>query len=83
MNVSKHLPMLLVTLFMAGPLIWMVGASLKSSDEYQADPMSLWPESPRWENYQEATTVLPFWQGLTNTLLLCAGVLPELCFLAL
>lgn len=69
----KHLPMIGVTLLMAGPLVWMVGASLKCGAEYTADPLSLWPAEPRPSNYREATSVLPFWRGLTNTLLLCAG----------
>ena len=71
--IARHLPMLLVTMLMAGPMLWMVGASLKSSAEYAADPTRLWPAEPHWENYQQATTVLPFWRALTNTLVLCAG----------
>ena len=72
-NLLKHLPLLVVTVLLAGPLVWMLGASLKSASEYSESPMSFWPSEPRWENYREATTVLPFWQGLANTLLLCTG----------
>ncbi len=72
-NVLRHLPLVLTTLLIAGPLVWMLGTSLKSSAEYAAHPERLWPAEPRWENYLEAVSVLPFWQCLTNTLILCAG----------
>lgn len=77
--IGRHLPMLLVTVLLAGPLVWMLATSLKSSTEYMAHPESLWPFWPlgdaemRWANYRDAVSVLPFWQCLLNTLLLCFG----------
>ncbi len=77
--IARYLPMLLVTLLLAGPLVWMLGTSLKSSAEYRAHPEQIWPFRPlgevpmHWENYRDALSVLPFWQGLANTLMLCLG----------
>lgn len=65
--------MIAVTLVMAGPLLWMVSASLKSGAELTAEPERLLPRDVRWENYPDALTVMPFWQGLGNTLVLCLG----------
>ena len=69
----RQLLMLAVTAVIAAPLVWMVGASLKSAEEFAADPHRFLPSDPRWENYSEAFTVLPFWRCLANTLVLCIG----------
>lgn len=77
--IGRHLPMLLVTTLLAGPLVWMLATSLKSNALQVAHPESIWPFWPlgdasmRWENYRDAVSVLPFWQCLANTLLLCCG----------
>lgn len=68
-----HLPLLAVTLVLGVPLVALIGGSLKAPAEITANPYDLFPASPRWENYQEAVSVLPFWQCLTNSLILCIG----------
>ncbi|QDT67693.1 L-arabinose transport system permease protein AraQ [Planctomycetes bacterium MalM25] len=68
-----QLLLVLVTLVIAGPLIWMVGASFKSAAEFAANPESLLPKQPRWQNYPDALAAMPFWRCLGNTLILCAG----------
>ncbi|MEM8866613.1 MAG: carbohydrate ABC transporter permease [Planctomycetota bacterium] len=70
---AKHLPLLLVSVVMATPLLWMVGSSLKSGDEMQRAPHTLLPAEPRWENYADAVADMPFWRYLANTLVLCLG----------
>lgn len=68
-----HLPMLVITALLTGPLLWMVGASLKSAAEYATDPQAFLPSDPRPANYADALTAMPFWRCLGNTLVLCAG----------
>ncbi|MEN0111921.1 MAG: carbohydrate ABC transporter permease, partial [Planctomycetota bacterium] len=65
--------MLAVTVLMLGPLLWMVGASLKSPAESAAAPEALWPDEPRPQNYADALSAMPFWRCLGNTLVVCAG----------
>lgn len=72
-SLAKHLPLLLVSLVLAVPMVWMVGSSLKSAEEIAAHPERLWPEEPRWQNYTDALSDMPFWRYLGNTLLLCVG----------
>ena len=72
-NPLRHAPLLLVSFVVLTPLVWMVGASLKSGAEYAAHPETLLPAEPRWENYQEALGAISFWQALGNTLVLCVG----------
>ena len=69
----SHLPLLIVTAVLAGPLLWMAGASLKSGVEYAAAPQRMLPLAPRPANYADALDAMPFWQCLGNTLVLCAG----------
>ena len=73
MHAIRHLPLLLVTLLLAGPLVVMVGTSLKSSTEVTSDPHRVWPAEPNVGNYAEAVSTMPFWRSLGNTLLLCVG----------
>ncbi len=55
------------------PLLVMVSGSLKSPSEIQAQPNRLIPETWHFENYALAVEAMPFWQYLSNTLVLCVG----------
>jgi len=49
------------------PLCWMVSSSLKPEYQMFASPPVWWPSPPRWANYTEALTQLPFGQYAVNT----------------
>jgi ABC-type glycerol-3-phosphate transport system permease component len=59
-------------LFLA-PALWMISSSLKPDYEIFATPPTLWPISPRWENYIEALTSLPFGRFAINTMIIAIG----------
>ncbi len=65
--------LLAVTFVITAPLLWMVGASLKSPAEFATSPESLVPQSARWSNYSDALAAMPFLRSLGNTLILCVG----------
>lgn len=73
MNTLRHLPLLIVSLVIAAPLLVMVSTSLKSSAEISADPHSLIPADPQPGNYAEAVSQMAFARALGNTLVLCVG----------
>jgi multiple sugar transport system permease protein len=50
------------------PFLWMVSTSLKRPGTEFTFPIEWIPSPPRWGNYPEAWTVLPFNRWLTNTL---------------
>jgi ABC-type glycerol-3-phosphate transport system permease component len=52
------------------PLLWMISSSLKPDYAIFAVPPQLIPNPPRWENYPEALTFVPFGQYTLNTLLI-------------
>ena len=58
-GLMKHGFLILCTLVMIYPLIWMVAASLKPDNEIFSSTLSLWPDSPKPENYSDG------WNGLS------------------
>lgn len=54
----KHAFLMLFSLIMLYPLIWLFAASLKPETEIFGN-LSLWPSAPQWSNYTEGWTALP------------------------
>lgn len=52
------------------PLLWMISSSLKPDYAIFAVPPQLIPIPPRWSNYPEALTFVPFGRYALNTLLI-------------
>jgi len=52
------------------PFLWMVSTSLKEPGQTHVFPPQLIPHPPRWRNYLEAWTALPFNLYLRNTLII-------------
>jgi ABC-type glycerol-3-phosphate transport system permease component len=57
-------------LIFAAPLVWMISTSLKPEGLVYQIPIVWIPPDPRWENYIEGWTVLPFATFYTNTILI-------------
>lgn len=55
------------------PVFWMVSSSLKPEYAIFANPPVWWPAQPRWINYIEALTFLPFGRYALNTLIIAAA----------
>lgn len=56
------------------PLVWMVGTSLKPESEVFREPIEWLPARPRFQNYTEATSLIPFWQYFANSLIVVVPV---------
>jgi multiple sugar transport system permease protein len=52
------------------PLLWMISSSLKPERQILAVPLTLLPLPPRWSNYAEALSYVPFGRYTLNTLFL-------------
>jgi multiple sugar transport system permease protein len=52
------------------PLLWMISSSLKPERQILAVPPTLLPLPPRWSNYAEALSYVPFGRYTLNTLFL-------------
>jgi sn-glycerol 3-phosphate transport system permease protein len=62
--------MLLVVALVAGPLIFVFFTSFKDQPDIYSQPTTWWP--PRWhpENYRTATSQIPFWTFLRNSVVI-------------
>lgn len=56
------------------PFFWMLSTSLKSPGEVFLMPVRWLPESPEWDNYRQATTLIPFWRYFVNSLTIAIPV---------
>ncbi|MFF1883224.1 carbohydrate ABC transporter permease [Pseudarthrobacter sp. NPDC058196] len=72
--VVGYLPLLVATLVVFLPLLWMVLSSFKSSGEIVTTDLKILPESLNLENYRTAMTTVPFGQFFLNsTIVTLAG----------
>ncbi|RKQ84701.1 carbohydrate ABC transporter permease [Brockia lithotrophica] len=58
---------LLVAVWTVFPVLWMIGASLKTNVAISNDPLSLWPARPTLEHYRYVWTQVPFARYIVNT----------------
>lgn len=59
--------LILLTLIMLLPFVWMLSSSLKLNKDVFTFPMQWIPQNPRWTNYQEIWTTIPLAKFITNT----------------
>lgn len=59
-------------LFLA-PVFWMISSALKPDYQVFAIPPIWWPDPPRWSNFRDALTSLPFGRFAVNTLIIAIG----------
>jgi multiple sugar transport system permease protein len=63
--------LILIAAMMIVPFLWMLSASIKTDREvFQVNPFVWIPEHPRWENYTEIWTKIPFGIFVRNTVFL-------------
>lgn len=55
------------------PILWSMTASVKPLRKVYEFPPEIWVAQPRWANYPEALSKLPFFAFLANTLVIVAG----------
>ncbi|MBD3922280.1 carbohydrate ABC transporter permease [Paenibacillus sp. PR3] len=69
--VTRHLLLIVFSLLMLYPVIWWIGASLKTTAEMSSP--SIWPSKPIWENYTKGWQFSPeftFGRFFGNTLMM-------------
>lgn len=70
---SGYLPLILATLIIALPLIWMVLASFKTPAEISTQRLQIFPNSFRPTNYIDASTSVPFPRLFLNSFIVTAA----------
>lgn len=63
--------LILITILMIIPFLWMLSASIKSKTEvFQITPFQFIPDVPRWDNYVNIWTKIPLANFIGNTVFL-------------
>ena len=57
------------------PLLWMLSVSLHDAQGVFAQPFEWLPAEPRWVNYSDALSAIPFGRYLLNTTIITGSVL--------
>lgn len=66
-----YIILIAIALIMIVPFLWMLSASIKSDREvFQMNPFVWIPEEPRWRNYTDIWTKIPFAKFVGNTVFL-------------
>ncbi len=70
-KIILYLILILITVIMAIPFLWMLSASIKSDREvFKMNPFVWIPEVPRWDNYVKIWTKIPMLKFVENTVFL-------------
>lgn len=67
-KIVKYLVIILVSMTMVLPFVWMLSASLKAETEIFGFPIKWIPETFQWDNYTKVWTAVPFGLYYLNTL---------------
>ncbi len=70
-KIIVYVILILIAIVMVIPFLWMMSASIKSDREvFQMNPFVWIPESPKWSNYSDIWTKIPFLKFVENTVFL-------------
>ncbi len=68
-----HLILIIGSIVMVFPFLWMLSTSLKSSDEILSTKINLIPKKIQWKNYIEAWKAQPFARYFLNTIIVAVS----------
>lgn len=66
-TIFGYAAMVCVLIIVGVPLLWILLTSFKERGDIYTQPAVYWPKTWHPENYGEATTVLPFWTFMRNS----------------
>ena len=72
-RIALHAVLVVLSLLMVAPFVWMVLTSLKSHAEVMSYPPTILPSVWRWENYPDALAFAPFGTYFRNSLVIAVS----------
>ncbi len=69
-DIILHIVLILLGITFLAPLAWVISTSLKLPGQVFITPIQWIPENPRWANYVEIFTYLPFQRFILNSFFL-------------
>jgi len=73
-KVFIYVALIVVTLVVLIPILWMLTTSLKTNVEASTFPPTLFPAVPQWHDFSDVFTAVPFLTYLLNTIFYTAAV---------
>jgi len=80
---AGYLPLILATLVVFVPLLWMMLSSLKAPGEIVTTDLAILPKDVNFQNYVEATSTVPFPRFFLNSVIVTAVGSTLKCILAI
>lgn len=74
LRILLHAVLLISTVIWLYPLLWVVGTSLKTNEEYYTKPLMLLPSVPQWANYVRAWVMADFSKFFMNSVIISSSV---------
>ena len=78
-SLPKQVVLLVVSVVLGFPLLWMVLTSLKTNTQALAVPVVWWPHPFIWANYPQVLSAIPFYRFILNTLMYAAVTIVGVC----
>lgn len=78
-SLPKHAVLIVVSVLLGFPLLWMVLTSLKTNPQSLAVPAVWWPHPFEWKNYPQFLSAVPFYRFFLNTLMYAAVTIVGVC----
>ena len=78
-GLSKHAVLIVVSVLLGFPLLWMVLTSFKTNSQSLAVPVVWWPHPFKWSNYPQFLSAVPFYRYFLNTLLYAGVTIVGVC----
>jgi multiple sugar transport system permease protein len=72
-NFIIHIILIIGSVAMLLPFLWMILTSLKTLTESTTIPPTIFPKSMKWSNYKDVWNLLPFPKFYINTILMLIG----------
>ncbi len=73
-KIGVYVVLIIISLFMIIPFLWMLSASIKTDKEVFQVPFVWIPANPQWSNYLKIWTKMPFLKYIGNTAFLTVVV---------
>lgn len=79
-NILTYAILLFVALTMLIPFLWMISTSLMDKMEVFQFPPKFIPDQPKWSNYKNAMTLVPFGRYFLNSTIMVVVIVPVQLF---
>lgn len=73
-HIALHIALIIGSLFMLLPFVWMISTSLKQASEVFTFPPQWIPSELNWSNYTKALTAMPFGRFYLNSFIAAISV---------